>query len=163
MNKQFTTSDGFTLIELMIAIAIMGVLSALVSGQFVTSLIKGRDTQRKEDLHQIQTALEMYYEDNKVYPTSLPWTREFCASDPCQTGNKKYMLKIPNDPINKSNTSIKYNYVSNGAEYQLYTCLENNQITPMPITPPAGGCSPKCGNPPTTSCNYGVSSSNINP
>ena len=55
MNKK-----GFTLIELLLVIIILGVLSALITGNFFTSLKKGRDAKRKADLEQTQRALEMY-------------------------------------------------------------------------------------------------------
>ncbi len=60
---------GFTLLELVIVIVLLGILSALISGNFITSLKKGRDSRRITDLEQIQKSLEMYYEDQKAYPT----------------------------------------------------------------------------------------------
>ena len=62
---------AFTLIELLIVIIILGVLAALITGNFFTSLKKGRDAKRKADLEQVSRALEMYYEDKKAYPDSL--------------------------------------------------------------------------------------------
>jgi prepilin-type N-terminal cleavage/methylation domain-containing protein len=77
---------SFTLIELIIVIAILGILAALISGNFITSLKKGRDAKRKSDFEQIKNALEMFYEDKKHYPSSLQFggTRE----NTCAFGEK---------------------------------------------------------------------------
>ena len=64
---------GFTLIELLIVIVILGILAAFISGNFFSSLKKGRDVRRKADLSSVKKALEMYYEDHLVYPDGLVW------------------------------------------------------------------------------------------
>src|SRR5689334_17277314 len=61
-------TGGFTLIELMIVMIIMGVLAAIGVSAFVSSQKKGRDTTRKENLKSIANALELYYNDNLQYP-----------------------------------------------------------------------------------------------
>ncbi|MDH7476148.1 MAG: prepilin-type N-terminal cleavage/methylation domain-containing protein [Microgenomates group bacterium] len=152
-------TKGFTLIEILIVIAILGILTLLISGNFITSLKKGRDARRKTDLEQIQRALEMYYEDKKAYPTpagsyGLPFGGQLIDS---VTG-KIYMQKLPQDPL----TSNSYNYQSDGTYYKLYSCLENKLDlgpgvkvvgeTQSDYGLPCGAC----GN-----CNYGISSSNL--
>lgn len=59
---------GFTLIELLIVIAIIGLLSTLAVVALVNARAKGRDAKRMTDLKQVQTALELYYNDNEAYP-----------------------------------------------------------------------------------------------
>src|SRR3989338_3495686 len=96
------SKKAFTLIELLIVIVLLGVLAALISGNFITSLKKGRDAKRKGDLEQITRALEMYYEDKKSYPLTagLTFGEKFCENNPCgATSDKVYMQKVPNDPI----------------------------------------------------------------
>ncbi len=160
---------GFTLIELMIVIAILGVLTAMISGNFITSLKKGRDARRKGDLEQIQRALEMYYEDKKAYPTFIfPFGGKFCETAACAATEKVYMQKVSNDPI----SSKSYEYVSSdGTNYKMYACLENNQqILPYSsvLTPPTLTltCTTQCylqdGIAPAN-CIYGISSPNTTP
>ena len=175
-KKSFTLSlsKGFTLIEIMIVIAILGILAALITGNFLTSLKKGRDAKRKGDLEQTQRALEMYYEDKKAYPIfdifanpnySLCETKiaASCGSE------KVYMQKLPDDPI--SGRSYEYIYPSgNGSDYKLFACLENN-LQMLPYTSSGytiatmtscGGCNDSTGAS-VAHCVWGISSSNINP
>ena len=60
---------GFTLIELIIVMAILGVLATVFVANYPASLDRSRDTQRKSDLKQYQTALESYASrSNGLYP-----------------------------------------------------------------------------------------------
>lgn len=163
---------SFTLIELLITIFILGIIVTVISSNFITSLKKGRDARRKADLEQIQRALEMFYEDKKIYPNfnifqsnnySLCETK--IAQD-CEN-EKVYMQKIPNDPL--FGKTYEYQYDSaNNSYYRLYACLENNQQI-LPYSTLSGSptivCNNQCknnqGN--NVSCIWAVSSPNINP
>jgi len=63
-------NKGFTLIELMVVIAIIGLLSSVILAALNTTRSKGRDAKRVASVKQIQIALELYYDKNGVYPTS---------------------------------------------------------------------------------------------
>jgi len=60
---------GFTLIELLVVIAIIGMLSSVILASLNSAREKSRHARRLSDLRQIQTALEMYYNDKGYYPT----------------------------------------------------------------------------------------------
>jgi len=64
MKKQ----KGFTLIELLVVIAILGILSTLAVVSLQNARSKGRDAKRVSDIRQIQTGLELYFNDNGAYP-----------------------------------------------------------------------------------------------
>jgi len=156
MKKALVLSkaEGFTLIELMIVIAILGILAALISGQFITSLKKGRDARRKSDLDQTQKALEMYYEDNKAYPDAVTFGSALSTAD------KTYMQKVSNDPISGNS----YQYESDGTYYRLFSCIENgnDQSSGVSQTGYSGGPA-SCGTGACATCKYTISSPNITP
>ena len=117
-------NKGFTLIELLIVIAIIGVLATLLMVNFVGVRQRARDAQRKSDLRQIQSALEIWRSDNGSYPASSEFGG--CGAI-LKSGSVTYMAKIPCDPSNTG--KFVYTYVSAGstnvASYTLYSCLEN--------------------------------------
>jgi len=162
-----TKTKAFTFIELMLVIAIMGVLAALLTGNFMTSLKKGRDASRKADLALVQRGLEMYYEDNHVYPPSpLPFGGKLCHPKGCDT--KIYIQKVPSDPVIGWAT-YEYKVSASGDAYKLFACLENNQQVLTYTTlkdAPVNTCGIQCylqdGTTDTTNgCIWALSSSNM--
>jgi prepilin-type N-terminal cleavage/methylation domain-containing protein len=97
-------NKGFTLIELLVVIAIIGLLSTLAVVALNNARAKSRDAKRVSDIKQIQTALELYYQDANGYPSlaSLPTI--------ISTGSNTYMGQVPANPT------------PNGAGYT-YSCV----------------------------------------
>jgi prepilin-type N-terminal cleavage/methylation domain-containing protein len=62
-------SKGFTIVELLIVIVVIGILATLVLVTFTGIQQKARDSKRKTDLGAVQAALESYYSSNNTYPT----------------------------------------------------------------------------------------------
>ncbi len=62
---------GFTLIELMVVIAIIGILATIITGSLSSSRAKGNDARRIADIKSIQVSLELYYNDNLMYPKNI--------------------------------------------------------------------------------------------
>jgi general secretion pathway protein G len=112
-------SEGFTLIEILVVIAIIGSLSALLLPNYMEARMRARDAQRKSDLKMIQSAIEMYKTDSfSNSPNAIPNVGVGFTNS---SGNV-YVKKMPGDPT----TAIEYEYVKNGAvDYTLCTCLEN--------------------------------------
>lgn len=69
MNTKSKTK-GFTLIELLVVIAIIGILSSVVLASLNTARAKTRDAKRLSNMHQMQVALELYYDSFGRYPDS---------------------------------------------------------------------------------------------
>lgn len=139
-------SRGFTLIELLTVIAIIGILMGFLTVNFIGVRQRSRDAQRKSDLRQIQSALELYRSDNDAYPTELA-TSVDCVSPGTQFtgGGTLYMQRIPCDPQQAAVYSYILSPVSslaNCSQYQLAACVENTGDTDSNIyaseTPPTG-------------------------
>ncbi len=62
-------SKGFTIVELLIVIVVIGILATLVIVTFTGIQQKARDSKRKTDVGAVQAALESYYSSNNTYPT----------------------------------------------------------------------------------------------
>lgn len=147
-KSHLSSRRGFTLIELLIVIAIIGVLSTLLMVNFVGIRQRARDAQRKSDLRQIQSALEMYRSDVGSYPVVDPASKLNSTNCPTSSSfvyvSTIYMQKVPCDPL----TSDYYNsgnysyYSSDGRTYALCACLENtSETTGSPLSCINNGCS----------------------
>lgn len=131
---------GFTLMELILTMAIIAILSVIGIGSYTQATVKSRDTQRKGDLNQISKAVEMFNNDKGQYPKALDGvmlcpgldgTENACGGSIfTYSGTHKitYMDKAPNDPTNETSTR-RYVYIpdENLRSFALYAALENNQ------------------------------------
>lgn len=82
---------GFTLIELLVVIGIISLLSSIVFASLGTARAKARDARRLLDMHNIQTALELYKSKHGVYPSADTVAESVCGG--YDTG-----YKGPDDP-----------------------------------------------------------------
>ena len=163
--------SGFTLVELLVVITILGILATIGLVAFASSQARGRDAERKSDLKQIATGLELFYSDYGIYPVSdngeikaCPYSKTDSASTvTCAWGgatpfedidaNKNaktiYFRVLPKDPSSGSS----YYYVSDTTlqKFQIFAHLENTQDQELIST------TYTCG---TKSCNFGTTSAN---
>ena len=96
-------SRGFTLIEIMVVIVILGVLAALVVPNILSRTDDARIVAAKSDLAAIRQALKLYRLDNQVYPTTEQGLNALVVkpTDPPLPPNWKpggYLEKLPRDP-----------------------------------------------------------------
>ena len=81
-NKQSTTAvKAFTLIELLIVIAVIGILAAVILPNLIGMRERARDTKKKNDLMQVKNALRMYYNDYNAYPRANA-SNQMCCTIP---------------------------------------------------------------------------------
>jgi general secretion pathway protein G len=85
---------GFTLIELIVVLAIIATLLTLALPRYFSSLDRSKEVVLKENLYQVRDAIGKYYGDKGKYPESL----EALITD-------KYLRKLPTDPITESTTT----------------------------------------------------------
>jgi len=88
MAGRLKDNKGFTLLELMIVIAIIGILATLAQPQFKTAVLKAKEASLRENLFNIRNCIDQYYGDNGKYPSALGDLVE-----------KGYMRAIPKDPF----------------------------------------------------------------
>lgn len=109
---------GFTLIEMLIVVAIIGILASIVLLGIGPTRSRARDARRISDLRQVQTALELYFGKNGAYPPGSTWAGLSGSLVSAAIG----ITQIPNDP----NPSANYQYASDGTTYVLGATLEDS-------------------------------------
>ncbi len=121
LKSQLSNPRGFTLIELLVSISIIAILTALLTANFIGARQRGRDGQRKSNMYQMQSALELYRADNGDYPATANLST--CGNGISVNGTV-YMQKVPCDPV----TGDPYIYTAavDGSTYTLFGCLENS-------------------------------------
>lgn len=93
-RRQNSTELGFTLIELMIVMLIIGVLLAIAVPNYVAAIKAAHEAVLKEDLHVMRNAIDSYTMDKQKAPQSL--------QDLVDAG---YLKSIPEDPMTRANDS----------------------------------------------------------
>jgi len=102
MNNTTKKRQGFTLIELMVAISIVAILSTIGLLIYSDAQTIARDGKRRGDLQELQKALEQYYALNRSYPNPEGWLYSTSATNPWITGldTTYFPSTIPKDPLN---------------------------------------------------------------
>jgi len=114
--------SGFSLTELLLAMSIISLTAGLSSAKMNDILPSARDAQRLGNIHQVQTALNLYYADKGQYPlvaekdlSKNNWQEMEKAlelSDP-----KPYMPDVPKDPLD--NDLYNFKYYSDGQTFKI--------------------------------------------
>lgn len=104
---------GFTLVELLVVISIISLLSSIVLTSVNSARAKARDARRIADFKQIQTALELFYDQAGRYPSAngaVTWDEQWSSFSACLTTGvcpgftvanfAPPISQVPNDPLN---------------------------------------------------------------
>jgi len=94
MRRNHKKDAGFTLVELMIVMAIVGVLAVVAIPSYVGAVRQAREAVLKEDLHIMRAAIDSYTADKQKAPQSLE-----------DLVNEGYLKKIPVDPMTRTTDS----------------------------------------------------------
>ena len=126
INKQ----RGFTLVELVVVIAVMGILMGLVCRGFTTIQANARDTRRVADLRTIQTQLELYFARCGHYPNTNPCGSTTLAAQGSlawsELINQLSLVvrreEVPRDPV--AGREYVYHFGTNGLTYVIAASTE---------------------------------------
>ena len=148
-NVSQKQKQGFTLLELLITIALIGILSSIIAMTMVNPQKNARDAKRKSDLELIRSGLEIYSSDCGSYPATSSFIPGTASPLPLSgttgtcSGNT-YITTVPVDQTSGRN----YSYVlTTATTYALCAALEMAPSPAMDVT----GCG-SCG----ATCNYKV-------
>jgi len=137
-SRSQTGSGGFSLIELLVVISIIGLLSTMAMVAMSGSKKLARDTKRIAQIGLLQTALELYQEDyNGSFPAGTNLVlggnsaKALCAggwnASPCVSGTRVYMGLVPAAPTPPdcpSDPDFTYSTVgANATDYTIIFCL----------------------------------------
>lgn len=132
---RFSTSDsarrtsdtrGFTFIEIMIVLVVIGILLSLAQPSFTTSVHRAREATLKENLFIFRDVIDQYYADNGEYPTTLEAIVE-----------GRYLRKIPKDPLTGSDSTwiLVYDINEDGLEEGIFDVKSGSDLMALDGTP----------------------------
>ena len=117
LARRLRRSAGFTLIELMVVLVIIGVLAALIVPNVLDRTDDARATAARTDVHNVMQALKLYKLDNLRFPTAEQGLQALVArptTAPAPTNWKPYLEKLPNDPWGRP-----YQYLNPGVQGEM--------------------------------------------
>jgi general secretion pathway protein G len=91
MKRQTQNARGFTLIEMLIVVALIGILATIAVGQYGRSIVRAKEAALRENLFVMRSQISNYFADKGEYPFDLQ-----------SLVDEKYLKRIPRDPITRS-------------------------------------------------------------
>jgi general secretion pathway protein G len=125
MRKDVTAApaarmQGFTLIEIMVVVVILGILAALIAPNVINRIDDAQSAKVRQDIRAIESALKLYRLDNFRYPTSDQGLQALVTppSDSRKGSAGSYLDRVPKDPWDRP-----YVYENPGkqGEFDIYT------------------------------------------
>jgi len=126
---------SFTLIEVMVAVAIIGLLASIVLVSLKVTKQKARDAKRIAELNQVEKAVKLLETDWGMYPGGAADTNTTCdcrhyegIRDGCslwyylETLND--LIPMPQDPFSSNGWAYRYNYLNSGRDFEISARLE---------------------------------------
>lgn len=115
-RSRFTNQRGFTLIEIMVVVVILGVLAAIIVPKFLGRPDEAKVTKAKVDIKSLEEALGLFKLDNGFYPSTEQGLKALVSKPeigriPTKFPNGGYLKRVPADPW-----GTPYVYLSPGAQ-----------------------------------------------
>ena len=114
---------GFTLVEVLVSVAIIGILVSLSVIASTNVRLKTRDTKRLSDISSIVNALQAYYDSTKTYPTMI------FPGQPIASNGITFLKAVPSNPMPRTDggcAGSDYTYVTTTTGYKLTFCIGSN-------------------------------------
>jgi type IV pilus assembly protein PilE len=112
MEKRMSKRRGFTLIELMIVVAVVGILASIAYPSYTRHVAKNARTEGQRELIRLSQLMEQYFLDHRSYTTDM--TKLGMSADPFATENGSY--KIDAVAVNSIATDFKLTATAQGAQ-----------------------------------------------
>ncbi len=91
LGRSVARNRGYTIIELLIVMSIIGILASIAVPNYQWGLIRAREAVLRENLYSFRSTIDQFYADQGKFPESIQELKE-----------KKYLRDIPKDPFTKS-------------------------------------------------------------
>lgn len=127
MNKMRKSNKGFTLIEIMVVVAVIALLGAMIGPTLFNKVQQAEETRVAQDIRAIESALKFYRLDNYRYPTQGQGIDALinAPGDAEDRWNGPYLESMPTDPWGQN---YLYRYPSvNGKDFDVYTLGADKQ------------------------------------
>ena len=108
--RQARNERGFTLIEMLIVVALIGILATIAVGQYQRSIVKAKEAALLENLFVMRSQINNYFADKGEYPYDLQTLVD-----------EHYLKRIPNDPITRSRDTWVVTHSDVGNEEDIST------------------------------------------
>jgi general secretion pathway protein G len=112
--------QGFTLLEIMVVIVIIGLLAAMVVPNFIGQLDTASKNRAKQDIRGIETALNLYRLDNFKYPSTSDGLQAL-VTNPGETSAPNWKQQLPRMPTDPWNKPYQYAYPGQHGEFDVFS------------------------------------------
>jgi len=131
MNTAWAAKKGFTIIELLVVMVVIGILVTITVVSYSGLQQRSRDSERASDITQIKIAIEKYHSDKSGYPRVCPTDNTACSITLLATELAPYLANIPHDPQFASTPANDYVYAQSAVAYDAYAILVHYEAKPM--------------------------------
>ena len=117
MQNLQAKKQGFTIIELLVSIVVIGILSTIMIVSYTGIQQRSRDTDRASDMTQLKIAIEKYHSEKSMYPAVCSADDTECAASSLSSVLETEFIKsVPHDPRNTADSATDYRYIKGAVD-----------------------------------------------